>query len=146
MKQFICTAPKECREVGDRQKPVDFDKYADWTTGSVFQLSQSDKDYAACEEYEIYLASLPRYPILSSKTYEVGEEISGTLCYQYFVCGIKGERESEWLTSDEEFCKKYFPNDYRVSVQTLESFLEMSDEEILNKIKEIKGRLSIRTT
>lgn len=127
-KQFICTAPKECRPFGDRLPPNGSQLLPD------FPLSyQGD-----CEEYERYIASLPRYQIISSNNYEVGETFEGEI-----ILKIEPFMKPEYVVHPVHQEKEDVLDKSR---QTLESFLEMSDEEILNKIKEIKDRLSIRAT
>lgn len=81
MKNFIVTSPKECREVGDRLPPNGSQLLPD------FPLTyQGD-----CEEYERYIDSLPRYPILSSNNYEVGETFDGEINYKCPACGGDGK-------------------------------------------------------
>lgn len=70
VKTFIVTAPKECRPIGEMKNPEVMTVY-----------DQHDLN-PLINSYNDYIKSLPRYPILSSNNYEVGESFDGKVVYQ----------------------------------------------------------------
>lgn len=74
MKNFIVTAPKECREVGEIKKPIMETELSD-VLGNIAQAEQF-------KQYEAEQKTLKTYQILSSNNYEVGETFEGEICYR----------------------------------------------------------------
>ena len=71
----------------------------------------------AFARYNRHIANLKSYPLTSPikglKDGEVAEEnVHFKVAYRIWFCGIKGERESEFMYSTKEFMDTHYPNDY----------------------------------
>lgn len=89
----------------------------------------------AFARYNRHIANLKSYPLTSPikglKDGEVAEEnVHFKVAYRIWFCGIKGERESEFMYSTKEFMDTHYPNDYEtVAIPlTKEEPLPMEEE------------------
>ncbi len=84
--------------------------------------------------YLLHIHTATRIEVISPipAYWKKGEEVHVTTRYEYHLSGIKGERADGWTWGTKEFCKEYFPDNYRIVAIPIDKAVEPKEKAVFN--------------
>jgi hypothetical protein len=87
-----------------------------------FSRKDQDAYWFSVRRFEEYIKKLQSSPY-SGPSLKDGQEVVFGIDYElrhrYFVEGIRGERQAEWISASKEHCEQYYPNNYETTAFSL---------------------------